>query len=216
MSQKTGSETNGQTSRQGKPELPDHPERILVADDDHIIATGLSANLADLGYSVVGPARDGQEAVELARQLIPDLALMDIRMPRLDGLQAAEVIYRELGIPVVIVSAFSDPELVSTAQSIGVFGYLLKPVSADQVRVNLSIAWGRFAEAVNSQSEVEQLRNRLEERKFIEQAKWIIVKRKGIAEDEAMRLLQKQARNNRRPLVEVAQGVIENADLFGA
>lgn len=193
----------------------EHPSRILVADDDHIIAAGLAANLTDLGYTVVGPARDGHEAVELARQLKPDLALLDIRMPRLDGLAAAEAIYREMGIPVVILSAFSDPDFVDSATQIGVFGYLLKPVSADQLRVNLSIAWGRFSDAVAAREEVSALRTRLSERKFIEQAKWIIVKRRGIEEDEAMRLLQKQARNNRRPLVEVARGVIENADLFG-
>src|SRR5262245_10400489 len=93
--------------------LPAHPSKILIADDEHLVATGLAVNLRELGYTVVGPASDGEEAVELCRKYEPDMALLDIRMPRKDGLAAAEVIFRQLGIPVMIFSAYSDPQYVT-------------------------------------------------------------------------------------------------------
>jgi response regulator NasT len=197
-----------------KTTVPEHPSRILVGDDEYMVATGLAGLLTELGYDVVGPATNGRTAIELCEKEHPDLALLDIRMPEVDGLVAAEHIYRTLGVPVVIFSAFSTPEYVESGNRAGVFGYLLKPVDQDQLRAGISIAWGRFVEHVTKDTEINDLRRRLEDRKIIEQAKWIIVERKGMTEPDAMRALQKQARNNRRPLVEVAQSVIDNADLF--
>lgn len=196
--------------------VPAHPHKILIADDEHLVASGLAVNLRELGYEVVGPATDGEEAIELCRLNQPDMALLDIKMPKKDGLQAAEVLYRRMGIPVMIFSAYSDPEYITSGTRVGVFGYLLKPVTADQMRVGISVAWGRFLDHITQNSEITTLKERLEHRKIIEQAKWIIVKRKGVDEPEAMRLLQKQARNNRRTLVDVAQSVLENENLFGA
>lgn len=196
--------------------LPPHPSKLLVADDEHLVASGLAVNLRELGYEVIGPAADGDEAIELCRTHHPDMALLDIRMPKKDGLQAAEVVFRRMGIPVMIFSAYSDPEYVTSGNRVGVFGYLLKPVTQDQMRVGISVAWGRYLDYVNQNSEISTLKERLEHRKIIEQAKWVIVKRKGVEEPEAMRLLQRQARNNRRTLVDVARSVIENENLFGA
>jgi response regulator NasT len=187
---------------------------VLVADDEHLVARGLSANLSELGFTVIGPASDGDEAIELCRTMRPDMALLDIRMPRRDGLEAAEVIFRRMGIPVVILSAYSDPEYLAAGNRVGVFGYLLKPTTQDQLRVGISVAWGRFIDFADQNLEIHALKERLEHRKEIERAKWVIVKRKGISEPDAMRLLQKQARNNRRTLVDVARSVIENEDLF--
>jgi response regulator NasT len=189
---------------------------LLVADDEHLVASGVAVNLRELGYEVVGPAADGEEAIELCRTHKPDMALLDIRMPKKDGLAAAEVIFRKMGIPVMIFSAYSDPEYVTSGNRVGVFGYLLKPVTQDQMRVGISVAWGRFLDYMNQNSEISTLKERLEHRKIIEQAKWIIVKRKGVEEPEAMKLLQRQARNNRRTLVDVARSVLENENLFGA
>jgi response regulator NasT len=194
--------------------FPLAPTTLLVADDEHLVAHGLSANLADLGFHVIGPAADGDEAIELCRTLRPDMALLDIRMPRKDGLQAAEVIFRSMGVPVVILSAYSDPEYVAAGNRLGVFGYLLKPTSQDQLRVGINVAWGRYVDHAHQNLENQALRERLEQRKLIEQAKWIIVKRKSISEPEAMRLLQRQARNHRRTLVDVARSVLENETLF--
>jgi response regulator NasT len=195
---------------------PPHPARLLVADDEHLVASGVAVNLRELGYEVVGPAADGEEAIELCRIQQPDMALLDIRMPKKDGLSAAEIVFKRLGIPVMIFSAYSDPEYVTSGNRVGVFGYLLKPVTQDQMRVGISVAWGRFLDYMNQNSEISTLKERLEHRKIIEQAKWIIVKRKGVEEPEAMKLLQRQARNNRRTLVDVARSVLENENLFGA
>ncbi len=194
--------------------LPEHPRRVLVADDEHLVASGVAVNLRELGYEVIGPASDGEEAIELCEQTHPDMALLDIRMPKRDGLEAAEVVFRQMGIPVMIFSAYSDPDYVASGNRVGVFGYLLKPVTQDQMRVGISVAWGRFIDYANQHGEIMSLRERLEQRKVIEQAKWILVKSRSIDEPDAMRLLQKQARNNRRTLVDVAKSVIENQQLF--
>lgn len=195
--------------------LPTHPHRVLVADDEHLVASGVAVNLRELGYEVVGPASDGDEAVSLCESSHPDMALLDIRMPKRDGLAAAEIVFKQMGIPVMIFSAYSDPDYVASGNRVGVFGYLLKPVTQDQMRVGISVAWGRFLDYAAQHSEIHMLRERLEQRKIIEQAKWILVKRRGIDEPDAMRLLQKQARNNRRTLIEVARAILDNDQLFG-
>ncbi|MCP3903464.1 MAG: response regulator [Planctomycetes bacterium] len=210
--------TEPMNQESGKPaeDYPKRPEKILVADDEHLVATGMAASLSELGFTVVGPAADGEEAIELCRTEGPDLALLDIRMPKKDGLAVAEIVFRRLGIPVVIFSAYSDNEYVECGNRVGVFGYLLKPVTQDQLRVGISVAWGRFLDAMDQDSEIGRLKERLEARKIVEQAKWVLVSRKGISEPEAMRLLQRQARNNRRPLIEVARSLLENEELMKA
>ena len=190
--------------------------RVLVADDEHLVATGICNSLTELGYTVVGPARDGHEAIELCRSDPPDLALLDIRMPNCDGLEAAAILFQQLHIPVVILTAYSDPDYVSTATESGVFGFLLKPASQDQLRVCLDIAWGRFREYLDQDEQIDSLKQRLEDRKTIEQAKWLVVKHKQVSEPEAMKLLQKQARDTRQPLVEVAHSILQNMNLLTA
>lgn len=190
--------------------------RVLVADDEHLVAAGISSSLTGLGYTVVGTAGDGLEAIDLCRRDPPDLALLDVRMPNCDGLEAAAVLFRELHVPVVILSAYSDPEYVSTAAQAGVFGFLLKPANQDQIRVCLEIAWGRFQAHLRQHEEISSLKRRLEDRKTIEQAKWLVVKHKQVSEPEAMKLLQKQARDTRRPLVDIARSILENLTLLVA
>lgn len=196
--------------------LPARPERVLLADDEHLVAAGIKSNLVDLGYVVIGPASDGEEAVELARTMRPDLALLDIRMPRKTGIEAGEVIYKQFGIPVMMISAFSDPAYLRASNNFQTFGYLLKPVTQDELRVSIEIAWSRYLDFVAQREHIDRLKQRLEDRKLIEQAKWIIVKKKEVTEPDAMKILQKQARNNRRTLVDVSRSVIENETLFGA
>ncbi len=195
--------------------LPAEPSRILIADDEHLVASGLAASLSDLAFEVVGPASDGQKAIELCRAEAPDLALLDIQMPNMDGLTAAEVIFREFGIPVVIFSAYSDSQYVETGNRIGIFGYMLKPVTQDQLRVGISVAWGRYLDHLGQAQEITRLEDRLANRRIIEQAKWIVVKRRNVTEPEAMRLLQQQARRSRKTLVDVSQGLIDNDSLLG-
>lgn len=190
--------------------------RVLVADDEHSVAAGISSSLTGLGYTVVGTAGDGLEAIEMCRRDPPDLALLDVRMPNCDGLEAAAVLFRELHIPVVILSAYSDPEYISAAAQAGVFGFLLKPASQDQIRVCLEIAWGTFQAHLRQDEAINALKRRLEDRKTIEQAKWLVVKHKQVSEPEAMKLLQKQARDTRRPLVDIARSILENLTLLVA
>ncbi|MEE9129193.1 MAG: response regulator [Phycisphaerales bacterium] len=190
--------------------------RVLVADDEHLVAAGISSSLTGLGYTVLGPVGDGLDAIQLCRRDPPDLALLDIRMPNGNGLEAAAVVLRDFRVPVVLLSAYSDPEYLSTAAQAGVFGFLLKPVSQDQIRVCLEIAWGRFQAHLRQHEEISSLKRRLEDRKTIEQAKWLVVKHKQVSEPQAMKLLQKQARDTRRPLVDIARSILENMTLLVA
>lgn len=190
------------------------PKRILVAEDEHLVATGVAASLSEIGYDVVGPVSDGEQAIERCRLESPCLALVDIRMPKMDGLTAAKNLYTEFGVPVVIFSAYSDEQYVDEGNDIGVFGYLLKPATQDQLRVAIAVAWRRYLESREQAGEIDRLETRLAERRVIEQAKWMLVERRGISEPDALRLLQREARRRRAPLIEVAQGLIDNDSLL--
>lgn len=190
--------------------MPPHPRRILVADDEHLVATSIALSLAELGYVTVGPAGDGERAVQLARVAMPDLALLDIRMPRRDGISAAAELFAELAMPVVIVSAFSDSADVVSASRAGVFGYLVKPATTEQLRAAIEVAWGRFCQLIAAQRESSDLRRRLEERKAIERAKWALVESLSITEPAAMDLLRQRARDSRRTLIDVAIEVLKD------
>ncbi len=204
-----------QSAPPSKIKLPDQPARLLIADTEDPAADELKRNLIALGHTLIGPAPNADEAIELCRTDRVDMALVGIRLPDRDGAEAAEVIFRSMGIPVVIVTAHAEAKDISAGAQSGVFGYLIKPVSREQLRASIAVAWARFRDHAAQHGKIQELQQRLEERKFIEQAKWIIVKRKGLSEPDAMRLLQKQARNNRRPLVEVARSILENENLFG-
>jgi response regulator NasT len=163
---------------------------------------------------VVGPATDGEAAVELAQYGAPDLALLDIQMPKCDGLTAARRIYEDLEVPVVVLSAYSDEEYIETAKSAGVFGYVVKPATPSQLRVAIDVAWGRYCRAMEAKDQVEDLVQKLEDRRVIERAKWILVQRKQIPEEEAQRTLQRQARQTRRKIVDIAQQIIDASELL--
>lgn len=187
---------------------------ILIAEDEPILAEGLVHHVKKLGYHAIGPAVDGQNAIELAKQYKPDLALLDICMPVLDGLSAAAVLFDQMQIPVVLVSAHSDEQSLTTGQRIGVFGYLVKPVTIDQLRVNIGVAWARYNQQTSLKSEVQDLKAALEDRKFIERAKGLLMDRKGMGENEAMQRLKKQARNSRQRLADVARILVQSEALF--
>lgn len=184
--------------------------RILVADDEHLVAMGVASFLEQLGYEVCGPASDGTSALELARSDQPDIALLDIRMPGLDGLACAAMLWRELGIPSIILSAYSSTRYVEEAQKAGVFGYLLKPVTGEALRAAIGIAWVR-AESQSAQAKrIGQLEQSLAVRKTVEMAKWKIIQATGLSEPEAHGLLQRTARSDRRRLVDLAQEVMSD------
>lgn len=192
----------------GRERGPERPTRVLVAEDEHLVAADLTIMLGEMGYTVL-LAKDGEEAVHIARTSAPDIVLMDIRMPRRSGLAAAKELYDDLNLPTVVLSAYTDASEVAGAQAAGVFGYLVKPVQKDQLRVALDIAWNRFRLFTAEQEESRKLRKRLDERRVIEQAKWALVSGKGMTEPDAMRMLQKRARDNRMQLLDVATAVLK-------
>jgi two-component system, response regulator PdtaR len=193
------------------------PVRILVADDEHLVATGLANSAADLGHKIVGIAADGEIAVQIAREHKPDLALLDIRMPKLSGIDAAMLLFSELGIPSIIISAYSDEENVrkihSHGEAAGVFGYVLKPVSREQLAVAIGVALQRAAVTGLHSNRIEQLETNLQHRRMVEQAKWILVDKKKVTEPQAHDMLQKLARDRRKPLVEIAKVVVDTGEL---
>lgn len=193
--------------------LPERPTRILVADDEHLVAAEVTLKLADLGFTTIGPAADGRAALELAEQAMPHMALLDIRMPKMDGLEAAHAMFHQLAIPCIILSAYSEPDHIDMAERAGVFHYLVKPVKPDQLNAAIQVAWGRYRALVACSTEAKELAQKLEDRKVIERAKWALVSSRKVDEPEAMRLLQKQARDGRRPLIEVANSVLQQLGL---
>lgn len=188
---------------------------MLVCEDEGLTALRLRTGLAQLGYEVVGEARDGEEAVAAALRLQPDAILMDIRMPKLDGVAATERIMRERPAAIVMVTAYSERELVEAALRAGASGYLVKPVTEEQIEPALTVALSRFAELRDLRGEVSDLKDALEARKLVERAKGILMRRFQVSEDEAYRRLQKMSRDRRQPLKQTAEQVLAAAELLG-
>lgn len=189
--------------------IPESPRRILIAEDEHLVAVELTRCVAQMGFTPVGPVGDGDAAVTLAESAHPDLALLDVNMPGRSGLSAAKELFERLLVPVIIISAYSDEEFLKSAQSAGVFAYLVKPAHDDQVRAAIALAWSRFRDLSTARSESSDLRQRLADRRVIENAKWLLVSRRGLTEPDAMKTLQKHARDSRRGLAEVAQSLLD-------
>jgi response regulator NasT len=190
------------------------PDTILIAEDEHLLAQILVQNVRTLGFRALGPAAHGAQALELARQERPDLALLDIRMPDMNGLEAGRVLYGQMGVPVIFISAFTDREYVEAGARLGIFGYLLKPVTLDELRVTITIAWSCYRAHQRLDGKVQDLRQSLDDRKVVERAKGLLMKRLGLDEAEAMHRMQKQARDCRRKLVDLARAILETENLF--
>ncbi len=187
--------------------VPERPRTILIAEDEHLVAAYLASQLSELGHSVL-LATNGEEAVAMAKSGAPDMGLFDIKMPQMDGIEAARRAFAESLVPVIILSAYSDGPQIASAQDAGVFAYLVKPATADQLRATIGVAWGAFKRHMEQQANVEALQKRLDERKIIEQAKWILVSTKGMSEPDAAHHLNRTARSARRPTVELAREII--------
>ncbi len=186
--------------------------KILIADDDQSVVKSFKLILKDAGYSVVGVAHDGMEAVEMASSLRPDLILMDIKMPRMDGINAARIINgsesRDGLIPIILVTAYAEQQLVQKAKSCGVLGYLVKPVHVDDIVPAIELAHNT-AQTINAlEGVVENLTEELEARKLIEKAKGILMRHLSIHEDDAMRMMQKESRKQRIKMKDLAQAII--------
>ena len=182
-------------------------KRILIAEDETIIRLDLRATLEASGYDVCGEARDGVEAVELAEELEPDLILMDVKMPRLDGIEAARRILERRAVPIVMLTAFGQEELVARAVDAGVFGYLAKPFREQDVIPALAAARARHAEFAEVKLQATSLLEALEARKAIERAKGILMAKEGITEDEAFARLRRASQKSGRPMKVIADAV---------
>ena len=182
--------------------------RLIIADDESLIRMDLREMLAQLGYLVVGEAGDGQSAVNLARELKPDAVIMDIKMPDLDGIEAARILTRERVAPVLLLTAYSDLELIARAREAGVAGYLVKPFRESDLAPAIEIALARFNEFRELEREVGDLQDTLETRKLVDRAKGILMDTQGLSEAEAFRRIQKMSMNTRKAMKEVAEAII--------
>jgi len=189
--------------------------RVLVAEDDPLIARGLTERLRSLGHDPVGPASDGAQAIELAHASPPDLYLFDIEMPNLDGLQAATQLTADgLRRPVVVVTGVDDPTLIDRSIVSGVSAYLTKPVDTRELEAALALATARHAEFAALEQEVDQARQALEDRKLVERAKGLLMSALGLSEQDAFRRLQLTARERNLRLADVARRIVEQQSLL--
>jgi AmiR/NasT family two-component response regulator len=186
------------------------PRRVVIAEDEALIRMDLAEMLVEEGYDVVGQAGDGARAVELAEQERPDLVILDVKMPVLDGIAAAERIARARIAPVVILTAFSQRELVDRARDAGAMAYLVKPFSRSDLLPAIEIAVSRFTELGTLEREIADLGEQLATRKAVDRAKGILQRELDLTEPEAFRWIQKTAMDLRRSMREVAEGVVEH------
>jgi len=188
------------------------PLRIVVAEDEALIRLDLIEMLVEAGHEVVGQAGDGEHAVDLARELRPDIVVMDVKMPVMDGLTAAELLGKDNVAPVVMLTAFSDRTLVERARDAGVMSYVVKPFASHDVLPALDIAVARWQERHALQEEVATLEERLETRKRLDRAKGLLMSKLKISEAEAFRWIQKAAMDRRMSMREVADAVVAGTE----
>ncbi len=184
------------------------PARVLIAEDETIIRLDLRGLLESAGFEVCAEARDGEEAVRLAQDTEPDVALLDVKMPRLDGIEAARRILDERPIPIVMVTAYGERDLVSRAVEAGVFGYLVKPFRETDLLPAIATAQARHEELVAARAEAGSLAEALAARKAIERAKGILMERESLSEAEAFARLRKASQISGRPLKVVAEALM--------
>jgi response regulator NasT len=181
--------------------------KIFIADDEAVIRMGLKAIVTSLGHQVVGTAANGQDALDKIRHMKPDLLLLDIKMPIMDGLTVAETLVREMPMPIVMLTAYTDKELIERAVNASVMGYLVKPVHESKLGPNIELAMERFKATRAIAKQAYNLRNQLESREMVDTAKRILVAT-GLSESEAYSRLQMTARSKRRSMRQIAEAVI--------
>ena len=196
------------TTQVNEPSAP----RVLVAEDEALIRLDLVEMLREEGYQVVGEAADGEQAVQLAGELHPDLVIMDVKMPKRDGIEAASMIASKRIAPVVILTAFSQRDLVERARDAGAMAYLVKPFGKRDLLPAVELAMSRFAEIQALEAEVAGLTDQLATRKLVDRAKGLLMTRKGMSEPDAFRWIQRTAMDRRTTMKAVAEAVIDNVD----
>jgi AmiR/NasT family two-component response regulator len=185
--------------------------KIIIADDEALIRMDLREMLTAAGHQVIGEGANGEEALEAVRNLHPDLVIMDVKMPKMDGLTAAKLINEEQLAPVLLLTAYSQKDIVEQAKEAGVLAYIVKPVREEQLFPALEIAVSRFKEFQAFKEEVDHLRESLETRKLLDRAKGILMTAHGFTEQEAYRRMQQFSMNRRMSIKEVAQAIVDAA-----
>ena len=188
--------------------MAQQPRRVLIAEDETIIRLDLRSQLEELGYVVCGEARNGDEAVELARALGPDVAILDVKMPGIDGVEAARRILAEASIPILLLTAYSDAALVGRAAAAGVFAYLVKPFQVSELIPAIETAVARHAELSELRDEATGLAEALAARKSIERAKGLLMQREGLSEDDAFARLRLASQRNGQPMKVIADAIV--------
>jgi two-component system, response regulator PdtaR len=191
---------------------PRRPTRVLIAEDEALIRLDLKEMLQEEGFEVVAEVADGASAVRLTRELGPDLVILDVKMPVMDGIQAAEEIAKERLAAILILTAFSQRDLVEKARRAGAMAYLVKPFQKHDLLPAVEIAAGRFREMSGLEATVDDLQGRLEARKVVEKAKGLLQDKEGLSEADAFRFVQRQAMERRLTMRQVAEQIVERLD----
>ncbi|MDH4208397.1 MAG: response regulator [Anaerolineae bacterium] len=182
--------------------------RVIVADDESIVRMDLREMLESLGYLVVGEAGDGESAVHLSRELRPNIVIMDIKMPGMDGIDAGRILTEERIAPVLLLTAYSQQDLVERAKDAGVMAYIVKPFHEADLAPAIEVALRRWREFRELEQEVEDLKEALETRKLVDRAKGILMDTQGLSEADAFRRIQKTSMDQRKPMKEVAEAIV--------
>lgn len=185
--------------------------KIIIADNESIIRMDLKELLEEAGHEVIGECCNGLKAVELTKKMKPDLVLMDIKMPEMDGITAAKIITEQKIAPVILLTAFSQNEIVEKAKKSGVLAYLVKPISANSLYPAIEIAMSRFSEIKELEHELDDIKNSLETRKLLDRAKGILMDAYNLSESEAYRRIQKYSMAKRKTIKEVAEAIVKAA-----
>lgn len=189
-------------------------QKILIAEDNAKTRLFLKAQLELMGYTVVGVAADGASAVEMAAKLNPGLVLLDLKMPGMDGIEAAKAITARDPIPIILLTGYSTEELTVKAIEAGVFAYLLKPVTKKQLEPAIRLALARYEEFKSLKKEVDDLREAIDTRKLVERAKGILMKRSNLSEEDAFRMLQSHSQKENKKMREIAESIISASKLI--
>lgn len=189
--------------------------RIAVADDESDMREYYQTILPRLGHEVVGVAGNGREILAVCRETQPDLVILDIKMPEIDGIEVAVELYRTMPVPVILVSAYHDAELISRAEADHILAYLVKPIKQADLQPAIGLAYRRFEQFEEMRRETQTLKQALEDRKIIERAKGILMKRSGLSEDDAFRRMQKLASQKNQKLIEVARSLVTADEALG-
>lgn len=192
------------------------PLRILIADDEPLVTSSLTALLERMGHRIIASVKSGIEAVDRVRQLSPDLVFMDIHMEEIDGLEASRRILSNRAVPIIIITGRSDEDVVEEADAIGVSGYLVKPIKDKDLAPAVRLACSRYRQLKELEQEIGDLKGILATRKLVEQAKGILMEKEGITESEAFRRIQQQSRNRNIPMAKLAEAIITAGKVMGS